>query len=238
MSHTAPALRGLFSFGGALLTVICNEKQLPTQLERHAANALLNALRAGARFERPGTPWRSSARTPNAPVNLPYSPVMDDLRTNARKVARLERRAELSPEERGKLSLLLGEREALVQLARDAIWKEPQWPYVAGLYAIRVPEVRLIVDGAPRVEPPRCHFRAVDVDDRDAIWPVMRAVLSRVPRGTPPGAAFYPDRSLYKRSAALPPTLAAWLVEKVHELRLDELQPGDYAGKREEKESA
>lgn len=217
-----------------MLTLTCNEKQLPTQLERHYANALYLALRKGPVHERPGTPWRASAKAPNAPVNLPYSPVMDDLRCNALRVERLQNKAERTPQENGRLSFLLLERDLLIQTARDALWKEPQWPYVAGLYAVRVPELRLVMEDEVRLLDARSLFRAVTVDDRDAIWPALKTALLKTPRNVPtPRPAFWINRGLYERSTPIPASLARWLVEQVRALDFDTLAPGDYRGKRE-----
>lgn len=227
-----------------MLTIHCNDRQLPTQLARHHANALLAALRTGPKFERPGTPWRVSARTPNAPVNLPYSPVYEDLRANGRKIERLERLVALSelttPADRAKLTALLSEQERLVQLARDAIWKEADWPYVAGLYAVRVPALRVRDPQGEAVEhQPFTVYRPLDVSDHDPLWPALSAILTREPRNTPtPAPAFAVetngDSRLYARKRSTPATVADWLVKQVAELEIARVgrDAGDHYGEK------
>lgn len=224
-----------------MLTITCSEKQRDTQLTRHTANALMSALRRGPRFERPGTPWRVSAKAPNAPVNLPYSPLLDDLRSNLRRVQALELNERLEREQQLKLTNLLAQREVLVGEIREASGlKEAQWPYVAGLYAVRVPEVRLLMGEAVEVCPPRSLFRALDVHDGDPIWPAL-AHLLRTSRGEDAAAPFYLLKRVdagqrdYQRTPHFPKSVAAWLVERVGELALLEVSvsAGDYEGVRE-----
>lgn len=225
-----------------MLHITCTEKQLPTQLARHQANALLCALRRGRVEERPGTPWRGSAMAPNAPVNLPYSPVVDELRQVARQLAQIEARGSRDGvpglQDRARYALLLVRREELAREARDAIEKQPEWPYVAGLYAVRVPALRLVVDNEAREEESYTVFRQVTMEDTHPLWPAMSKLLTREPRNTllpAPAFALEPvgGHRLYKRRAA-PPSVAEWLLTQAAELRLGELvEPGDYRGKKE-----
>lgn len=232
-----------------MLTLNCVPKQVDTQIQRWLANALLAALRHGPIFERPGTPWRSSAKAPNAPVNLPYSPVFEDLRTCQRRIDRLHRKAdqgELDRPQQGKLYAALSARTELIQTARDAIWKEPAWPYVAGLYLIRVPALRIqSEDGQTQVEAFTA-VRALDVSDDAPHWPALSAVLARQPRGvhTTPAPAFRPGpagpHTVLGREKNMPGGVAEWLLETVAALHLSELDfaGGDYLGTGEEKRYA
>ena len=205
------------------MTVItCPLPQVPAQIARHHANAILRALRRGPVFEHADAPWRISARPPNSPVNLPVSDNFKALRNTVAAKERYEQRLESgwepTPEERGAYGAVLARFERIVQDIRTAAVKEAEWPYVAGLYGIHVPPLE--IRSGPRRTQLRAFtaYRVITLDDRAAIWPALRTVLEKQPRGTAsrPAPAFrvmkLEDKQTYQREQNMPKDVAAWLV--------------------------
>lgn len=219
----------------------CAPAQLPTQLTRWGANAVMRALHRGPVTEHalPGT-WRGSSRPPNATVELPRSFIVEDLLKLQKRIDRSERLMDrwgdgIPDEVRRDHARLLRKREGLLDEARQAIDKTPEWPFVAGLYAIHLPPLDVHA-GVLRVHAPsRTVYRHIDLHDNDPIWPTVRAQLLKTPRGSTdqPGRPFRAQsqdgkRTLQRESSVASATLTDWLTTTASSLDLDVLLPGDY----------
>lgn len=203
-------------------TVICTEKQVSVQVNRHYANAVLSALRSGARREYTPRSWGRAHRPPHSSLVLPTNLAVSDILTLQDSISRLEGLDQRNERDAGRLAMYRQKQSELMTACQDQVWKEPEWPYVAGLYKIRVPELKLMVDGEKRIIAPQIERQVLTVSDEDPIWPELKAVLLRQPRGNNvmPAPAFRFRQPIYKRDENMPKRVAHWLLEQAGSMGL------------------
>ncbi|AWT34533.1 hypothetical protein DM785_02445 [Deinococcus actinosclerus] len=219
----------------------CAPAQLGTQVTRWHANAVMRALHRGPVTEHalPGT-WRGTSRPPNATVELPRSFIMEDFFKVQKRIDRSERLidtwgGEAPAELRSDYQRLIRRRDALLDEARQALDKTPEWPFVAGLYALHVPALDVQAGVLHLRVPARTCYRHIDVHDDDPIWPTVKAALNKTPRGATdqPGRPFRAQtqdgkRTLQREVSVATSALTDWLAALVPKLDMDVLADGDY----------